>query len=336
MLDERRVPAGMPIVVTRAPTDSAPMGVVFQIAIDHLIRVTKGASGWVASDERLPWAMDTMLVAGSIATNLYAALDSSATMLPKQAREQLAWMMADVYEYRIDMSRDLQPGDQFRALVERATGPGGVIRVAKVVAASFENGGSDIRAIRFRSARVSGDYFDAEGRSLRAAFLRAPLEFRRISSVFGMRKHPILGVWRQHKGTDYAAASGTPVRAIGDGVVIFAGRKGGYGNVLEIRHPNGYVSRYGHLRGFAKGVRLGARVTIARTVAYVGATGLATAPHLHFEVLVKGAQRDPRVALRNKGGQPIPASERAAFDATRDRLVAALDQPAVVARLAQR
>ncbi|GAC1515405.1 MAG: M23 family metallopeptidase [Gemmatimonadaceae bacterium] len=337
MLDERRVRAGMPIVVTRSALDSTPTEIVFQVAIDHLIRVKNSAGGWMASEERLPWAMDTILVAGTIATNLYAALDSAAaTSLPKPAREQLAWTIADVYEYRIDMSRDLQPGDGFRALVERATGPNGVVRIAKVVAASFENGGTDIRAIRFRSARVSGDYFDTDGRSLRAAFLRAPVEFRRISSVFGMRKHPILGVWRQHKGTDYAAASGTPVRAIGDGVVIFAGRKGGYGNVLEIRHPNGYVSRYGHLRAFAKGVRAGARVTIARTVAYVGATGLATAPHLHFEVLVKGSQRDPRVALRNKGGQPIPAAERAAFDATRDRLVAALDQPTVVARLAQR
>ncbi|GAC1682513.1 MAG: peptidoglycan DD-metalloendopeptidase family protein [Gemmatimonadaceae bacterium] len=337
MLDERRVPAGMPIVVIRAAADSAPTEVVFHIAIDHLGRVKSAGTGWAASEEHLPWAMDTILVTGAIATTLYAALDSAATtILPKQARDQLAWTLADVYEYRIDMSRDLQPGDGFRTLVERATGPGGVVRIAKVVAASFENGGTDIRAIRFRSARVSGDYFDAEGRSLRAAFLRAPLEFRRISSVFGMRKHPILGIWRQHKGTDYAAAAGTPVRAIGDGVVIFAGRKGGYGNVLEIRHPNGYVSRYGHLRAFAKGVRSGARVTIARTVAYVGATGLATAPHLHFEVLVRGAQRDPRVALRNKGGQPIPASERAAFDATRDKLVAALEQPAVATRLAQR
>ena len=160
---------------------------------------------------------------------------------------------------------------------------------------------------------------------MRAGVLRAPHEFRRITSVFGMRKHPILGTWRRHAGTDYAANAGTPVRAVGDGTVIRAGWGGGYGNVLEIRHRNGYVTRYGHLRGFAKGIHAGAKVTIAQTVAYVGTTGLSTAPHLHFEVLVNGAQRDPRVALNLKGGDPIPSSERGAFMAVRDRLVAFLD-----------
>src|SRR5687768_17836517 len=128
-----------------------------------------------------------------------------------------------------------------------------------------------------------------------------------------MRRHPILGTMRRHQGIDYAASSGTPVRAIGDGVVLFAGRKGGYGNVLEIRHRNGFVSRYGHLRGFAKSVRRGSRVGIAQTIGFVGMTGLATAPHLHFEVLVGGVQRNPRVALAMKGGEPLPSSERASF-----------------------
>ena len=131
---------------------------------------------------------------------------------------------------------------------------------------------------------------------MRAAFLRAPLEFRRISSVFGMRKHPILGIWRQHAGTDYAAAQGTPVRAVGDGVVIFAGRKGGYGNAIEVRHPNGFVTRYGHLRGFAKSTRRGARVDIGQTIGFVGMTGWATGPHLHYEFRVADQPRDPMSA----------------------------------------
>ena len=141
-----------------------------------------------------------------------------------------------------------------------------------------------------------------------------------------MRKHPILGIWRQHKGTDYAANAGTPVRAIGDGTVIFAGRKSGYGNVLELRHPNGFVSRYGHLRAFAAGIRRGKSVGIGQTVAYVGMTGLATAPHLHFEILVNGVQRDPSVALNRKDGLPIPANARARFMSLRSSLLAALDQ----------
>ena len=171
---------------------------------------------------------------------------------------------------------------------------------------------------------------------MRAAFLRAPLEFRRISSVFGMRKHPILGVWRRHAGTDYAASQGTPIRSVGDGVVIFAGRKGGYGNVLEVRHRNGFVTRYGHLRGFAKVARRGSRVEIGQTIGYVGMTGLATAPHLHFEVLVDGVQRNPRVALAMKGGEPLPASERDAFARTRSDLIALLERETSPARLAAR
>jgi murein DD-endopeptidase MepM/ murein hydrolase activator NlpD len=180
-----------------------------------------------------------------------------------------------------------------------------------------------MQAVRFGDGKNS--FYDQQGRSLRAAFLRAPLEFRRISSRFGLRRHPILGVLKAHKGTDYAANSGTPVRAIGDGVVTRAGWSGGYGNVLEIRHRNGYVTRYGHLRGFARGVRPGTRVSIAQTVAYVGTTGLSTAPHLHFEVLVGGVQRDPRVALSSKTGFPIAAGERRSFDSMRSRLMAVLD-----------
>jgi murein DD-endopeptidase MepM/ murein hydrolase activator NlpD len=128
-----------------------------------------------------------------------------------------------------------------------------------------------------------------------------------------------------HKGLDYAASKGTPIRAIGDGVVVRAGWSTGYGNLLEIRHRNGFITRYGHTSGFAKGVRVGAHVTIGQTVAFVGATGLATAPHLHFEVLVDGAQRDPRSAFKNTGGEPVPASERTAFEALRDRLLASID-----------
>jgi murein DD-endopeptidase MepM/ murein hydrolase activator NlpD len=171
---------------------------------------------------------------------------------------------------------------------------------------------------------------------MRAAFLRAPLAFRRISSVFGLRKHPILGVTRGHTGTDYAASSGTPVRAVGEGVVIFAGRKGGYGNAIDIRHRNGYVGRYGHLRGFASGIRVGRTVNIGETIGYVGMTGLATGPHLHFEILVNGVQRDPSVALRNKTGFPIPAAEQSRFASVRLSLLAQLDGLTPTEKLASR
>ena len=223
-------------------------------------------------------------------------------------------------------------GDRFKVLVERERAGNGAERLGRILAADVTLSGEQLQAVRFGDGKNS--FYDQKGRSLRAAFLRAPLEFRRISSRFGMRRHPILGVLKAHKGTDYAASSGTPVRAIGDGVVIRANYNRGYGNVLEIRHRNGYVSRYGHLRGFARGVRPGTRVSIAQTVAYVGSTGLSTAPHLHFEVLVGGVQRDPRVALASKVGFPLAAGERRAFDSLRTRLFATLDSRLTSTRVA--
>jgi murein DD-endopeptidase MepM/ murein hydrolase activator NlpD len=185
--------------------------------------------------------------------------------------------------------------------------------------------GNEVSAVRFGAD--GGAFFDQSGKSLKSGFLRAPLEFRRISSVFGRRRHPVLGVWKMHKGTDYAASQGTPVRAIGEGVVAFAGRKQGYGNVIDVRHRNGYVSRYGHLRGFARGLRVGARVPQGETIGYVGMTGLATAPHLHFEMLLDGGQRDTRAVLAKlKGGEPIDGGQRAAFERTRSALMAALER----------
>jgi murein DD-endopeptidase MepM/ murein hydrolase activator NlpD len=327
MLDPRKAPAGMTITVGSTATDSVPSEIVFHLAVDHLVRLTRTASGWVGDEQRLPWTTDTLTVAGRISSTLYEALDSAATgMLPGPARAELAWTLADIYEYRIDMSRDLQVGDAFRMVVERERGPGGAVRVGNILAASFTNDGETVEAVRFDSKTVSGSYFDGDGKSLRAPFLRAPLSFRRISSVFGMRKHPILGIVRGHMGTDYAADAGTPVRAVGDATVIFAGWKGGYGNMVILRHRNGYVTRHGHLRAFASGIRAGKHVDIGQTIGYVGTTGLSTGPHLHFEVLVNGVQKDPRVALRVKGGEPIPASERARFLSRRDEMVALLDR----------
>jgi murein DD-endopeptidase MepM/ murein hydrolase activator NlpD len=201
------------------------------------------------------------------------------------------------------------------------------MRAGKVIGVQYASGSTRVQAIHHAGkSGERGRYFDQDGKSMQSMFLRAPLEFRRISSVFGMRRHPILGVRRKHAGTDYAASSGTPVRSIGDGVVVRAGRMGGYGNAIDVRHPNGFVSRYAHLRAFAKGIRAGARVSIAQTIGYVGMTGLASGPHLHFEVLVRGAQQNPRTVLQSRSGTPIPAAERAAFDSTRAFVLAQLER----------
>lgn len=325
-VDERRVISGTVVTVKHLP-DSTPSEIALQPAIDHVIHLRRTGSQWSAQDEKLPWTTDTMIVSGTIHTNLYAAMDSAIPSLPKHAREELTWGLADILDYRVDMSRDLQDGDTFRALFERQKGPEGAVRIGRVMATTFVLSRDTTEAVWFSGGKSKDGYYDKSGKSLKNAFLRAPLEFRRISSVFGMRKHPILGIWRQHKGTDYAAAQGTPVRAIGDAVVIFAGQKHGYGNVLDLRHRNGYVTRYGHLLRFASGIHVGARVDQGKTIAYVGMTGLATAPHLHFEVLVNGVQHDPRTALKTTGGEPLLATDRSAFEVDREHCLAAMQQP---------
>jgi len=324
-LNPNRVRRGMRISFGALRDDSLPRQVSFHVAADRILRIVRGDSGWTARVDSIPWSTDTLVVRGQIKDNLYEGIDAAVSDMPAGSRRELAWSVANIFEFRIDMSRDVQEGDAFTVLVERRQLPNGITRIGDVLAATFTNGGSTVEAIRhFADGRPK--YYDQQGRSLAANFLLAPLEFRRISSNFGGRRHPVLGIFRRHQGTDYAAGSGTPVRAIGDGLVIASGVRGGYGNVLDVRHTNGIVSRYGHLRGFARGVRAGTRVSMGQTIGYVGMTGLATGPHLHFEVLVNGVARNPRTTLQAKAGPPLPAAQRAEFDATRLRYLAMIEQ----------
>jgi murein DD-endopeptidase MepM/ murein hydrolase activator NlpD len=325
-LDPRRIPSGLQIRTRTAQDDTLPSEIILQLAIDRILTLRRGDSSWTAEERRLPWTVDTVIVAGTVRSSLYEAMDAAARdIFGGEQRERLTWALADIYEYRVDMSRDLRVGDAFRVVVERKTAPNGLTRFDRIAGASFRLSGVTTEAVRFRSDRVGGDFFDGNGKSMRAGFLRNPVAFRRISSGFGMRRHPILGIMRKHEGMDYAASAGTPVRAVGDGVVIRANYNNGYGNVVEIRHPNGYVSRYGHMKGFASGIARGTRVTIEQTIGYVGSTGLSTAPHLHFEVLVNGEQRNPKTALANHDSNPIPTTERVAFAEAKSKVLALLD-----------
>ncbi|MGH7637461.1 MAG: M23 family metallopeptidase [Gemmatimonadaceae bacterium] len=336
-LDPRRIPAGMRLV-TRVPhDDTVPTEVILRLAADRILHLNRGDSGWTAYEQLIPWTVDTVVVNGTITAvtpSLYTAMDSAAIdALPGSARQELVYELADIYEYRVDMSRDLQVGDRFSVIAERrrlSFGFEQITRMSQVLGATMTLSGKKTEAVRFRSV-TGGLYFDQNGKPMRSGFLRTPVAFRRISSGFGMRRHPILGTMRAHQGTDYAANAGTPIRAIGDGVVIRAGWHNGYGNVIDIRHANGYVSRYAHQRGFAKGIHAGARVLREQTIGYVGSTGLSTAPHLHFEVLVKGVQRNPRAVLANVTADPIPAKERAAFAEARTRTLAMLESPVYLA-----
>ncbi|MEO7455854.1 MAG: hypothetical protein ABIY52_06305, partial [Gemmatimonadaceae bacterium] len=195
-VDARYLRAGMPVEFTADSAGELPRELVFHLGVDRLLRMTRSSAGWVGTEERLPWTTDTVVVGGTIHANLYQAMDSSAAeFFPARAKDELAWAIADIFEYRVDMSRDLQDGDTFHALVERMSAPGGITKVGKVLAASFSLSGSNLSAVRFENGG-SPQYYDSTGKSLRAMFLRAPLEFRRISSTFGMRFHPILGRWK--------------------------------------------------------------------------------------------------------------------------------------------
>ncbi len=323
-VDARRIRPGTTIT-TRVNPDSGKTEVVLQLAIDRLVRLSRTAETWSESEEKLQWQTDTVVVGGVVQSTLTAAVEHGAESFPASVRDEVAYALADILEYRVDLSRDLRQGDSIRVLVERRRAPNGAIRPGNILAARLTVDGRKVEALRFAHNAGRPNYFDGEGKSMRAAFLRAPLAFRRISSVFGLRKHPILGIWRAHQGTDYAAAAGTPVRALGDGIVAFAGWKGGYGRVIEIKHRNGFLTRYGHLSAFASGIKAGASVTISRTIGFVGASGLATAPHLHFEVLVGGVHRDPRVALKSVTGEPLGTVDRNAFGALKSHLMAMLE-----------
>jgi len=213
----------------------------------------------------------------------------------------------------IDFYLDLRRGDRFAVVYELRYVDGEPVGPGRIVAAEFENRGRTLRAFRWRLDDGDEGYYGDDGAPLRKAFLRSPMEFSRVTSGFSAaRFHPILQTWRAHKGVDYGAPAGTPVRATGDARVVFAGRQGGYGNVIELRHRGQFSTLYAHLSRFAPQVKAGIRVAQGEVIGYVGQTGWATGPHLHYEFRVAGEQRNPlTVAL--PGGAPLAPTQRGAF-----------------------
>lgn len=324
-LDPRRIRAGLVFNIRRPVGASEPQSVVVRTGPEQRLRIERQGEDWAIERRPIAWATEEVPLGGRINQSLYTALDAAVAdeLLPRGERVKLAWDLADVFAWNVDFTRDIQPGDGFAVLVERQVSEEGEERYGRIMAAELTVGGKQLTAYRFEYEGQTG-FYDASGQSLRRAFLRAPVQFRRISSTFSAaRFHPVLKVYRRHAGTDYAAAPGTPVMAAGDGTVLRAGWSGGYGNLVEIRHRNGVATRYGHLNGFAPGVRSGARVSQGDVIGYVGSTGLSSGPHLHYEFLVNGRQQN-HLALREADGPPIPATAKAAFDALRARYASRL------------
>jgi murein DD-endopeptidase MepM/ murein hydrolase activator NlpD len=333
-LDPRRVRPGLVFSFRRPDTATGPNEISVRTSPERRLVFQRSGDQWNTVVEPIAWKAETMRIAGGIDNSLYEALDAQVgdDQLDGADRQRLAWDLADVYAWEVDFTRDIQPGDRFQVVFERLVSEDGEVRFGRVLAADLTMSGKSLTAFRFEDGGHSA-FYDTNGSSLRRAFLRAPVQFRRISSSFARaRFHPVLGLTRRHEGTDYAAAPGTPVMAAGDGVVLRAGRAGGYGNLIELRHRNGITTRYGHLRGFARGIHAGARVEQGQTIGYVGSTGLATGPHLHYEFRINGVARDSRrVDLGN--GAPIGDALRTDFQTERDRLLVLLhpEAPASVA-----
>jgi murein DD-endopeptidase MepM/ murein hydrolase activator NlpD len=291
--------------------DGTPQSLSFLTGRDTLMRIARQGDTFRALEEQAPLETRVMMKASVIRSSLFAATD--AVGIP----DGIAMQLADVFAGDIDFYRDLRKGDHFTVVYELYHLGGRPVRAGRLLAAEFVNQGKTLRAVHFGSS-----YYAPDGRNLRKAFLRAPLEFSRVSSGFGMRLHPIQSKWKAHKGIDYAAPTGTRVRAVGDAVVEFAGVKGGYGNVVILRHNGQYSTVYAHLSRIA--VRRGARVAQNDTIGFVGQTGWATGPHLHYEFRIAGQPRNP-LSVALPAALPLPATQLAAFRAQADPLVARLD-----------
>ncbi|HSC67982.1 MAG TPA: peptidoglycan DD-metalloendopeptidase family protein [Cellvibrio sp.] len=265
-----------------------------------------------------------------------ASIDSSLYMAGKRAGmpSTLTMELANIFGWDIDFALDIQKGDSFKVMYEEQHLDGKKIGTGKIMAAEFTNGGKTFKAVRYTDKEGVSNYYTPDGRGMHKAFLRTPIEFARISSHFSLgRKHPVLHIIRAHKGTDYAAVRGTPIRSTGNGKVAFAGRKNGFGNTVVIQHGQGIETLYGHMNGFAKGIRAGSRVSQGDVIGYVGSTGLASGPHLHYEFHVNGQVRNPvTVPLPKSIG--IEKTELARFNETTRPLIAKLDQYKSSSRLA--
>jgi len=248
--------------------------------------------------------------------------------------EALINRLAEIFAWDIDFARHVKPGDSFAVVYEERYWLGQKVADGQIRAAEFVNGGNIYRAIAQRDEYGFTHYYTPNGMSMQRMFLRAPLEYTRISSGYTLKRfHPILKSWTAHRGIDYAAATGTPVRATATGRVLAIGKNGGYGKRIVLTHGGQYNTLYAHLSRFQSGLREGSLVEQGQIIGYVGATGLATGPHLHYEFQVNGKHQDP-LRFRFPGATPIPARWRVEFEQNMHDLVAQLDRISAPARLA--
>ena len=291
--------------------EGKPLSISFLSGRDTLVQIAPQGQGFGVTEERAALYTQIAMKSSVVESSLFAASDAAG--IP----DSVAMQLADIFGGDIDFHRDLRKGDQLTVVYELHHLAGRPVRAGRVLAAEFLSQRKAYRAVQFGNG-----YYAPDGGNLRKAFLRSPLEFSRVSSGFGMRRHPIARVWRAHEGIDYAAPTGTRVRAVGDAVVDFAGPKGGYGKVVILRHQGAYTTVYAHLSRIA--VKRGARIAQNDTIGFVGQTGWATGPHLHYEFRISGKARNP-FSIAMPAALPVAPHDLPAFRAHAAPLIARLD-----------
>lgn len=305
-------------IQAQTDSDGNLISLEYQLDTDQFITVKQTETGYIASKETRQLEIRPILKSAEIKSSLFGATDDA------NIPDHIAIQVAEMFESEIDFHTDLRQGDHFNVIYEGSYDHGELLKTGDVLAAEFVNNGKTYRAVGYRDASNEMHYYTPDGKSLHKSFLRSPLEFTRISSGFSLgRFHPVLQKMRAHKGVDMAAPTGTRVKASGDATVEFVGKKGGYGNVITLKHASGVSTVYGHLSRFAAGLRRGEKVAQGDIIGFVGMTGLATGPHLHYEFLLNGQQHDPmKVALPK--ADPIAQQDKAKFETISTQLSAQL------------
>ena len=331
--DPRRLRPGTEVAFRRftaAPSELRAVDIT--IDADLTLRMTPSAGGWKSSVMTTPVVTDTVWASGEIevGSSLWLAVVGSEGLerLTPADRNKLVLELQDIYQWQLDFERDIRPGDFYRFFYERAVRPDGSMRVGHVLSTELVNRGRSYLAAWFDpNGDGDGTYYDENGESVRRAFLRFPMTlFDRISSGFSnSRFHPILQTWRAHRGVDYAAGTGTPVRSTANGVVIERERQSTYGNTIVVRHSNGWTTRYAHMNRFATGINVGSQVDQGELIGYVGMTGLATGPHLHYEMRQNGTHKDPQ-AIDLPPGDPVPIEQWEVWETQSRARLALLDR----------
>ena len=310
--DPRRLRPGGWVRARLHPDEDVVEGIEIGVDRDRTVRLRRDPLGhWTSSIEVVTTTRDTVFAAGAIRSDLWTAVmtDPVLAAMPRADRVSFIDRLDRVFQWQVDFHR-IHPGGTYRFVFARDRRPDGSMRSGQLVAAELVNRGRAYHAIWFDpNDDGDGTWYDLEGESVRRAFLMRPLAFSRISSRFtNSRFHPILKTWRAHRGVDYAADAGTPVEATADGTVARAAWSDSYGRYVDIRHANGFLTRYAHLQGFAGGISPGAFVRQGRTIGYVGMTGMATGPHLHYEMHRHGQRVDP-LAIELPADDPVPADD---------------------------